>query len=139
MTPIERKALGRRTFLQGVGAAVALPFLDAMAPAMSAAPKAPVRMAMAYVPNGIIMNEWNPSAEGPLGSLGRVLKPMEPLKDDILLLGNLTHNAGRALLDGAGDHGRCCGTYLTGVHPRKSVTDIKSGVSFDQIVAGQIG
>ena len=137
MTPIERKALGRRTFLQGVGAAVALPFLDAMAPAMSAAPKAPVRMAMVYVPNGIIMQEWNPAAEGPLGTLGRVLKPMEPLKDDILLLGNLTHNAGRALLDGAGDHGRCCGTYLTGVHVKKSLSDIHAGISFDQIVANQ--
>jgi hypothetical protein len=139
MTPIERKALGRRTFLQGVGAAVALPFLDAMAPAMSAAPKAPVRMAMVYVPNGIIMNEWNPAAEGALGTLGRVLKPMEPLKDDILLLGNLTHNGGRALLDGAGDHGRCCGTYLTGVHVKKSLSDIHAGISFDQIIANQVG
>jgi hypothetical protein len=137
MTPIERKALGRRTFLQGIGAAVALPFLDAMAPAMSAAPKPPVRMAMVYVPNGIIMQEWNPASEGPLGSLGRVLKPMEPLKEDILLLGNLTHNAGRALLDGAGDHGRCCGTYLTGVHVKKSLSDIHAGISFDQIIANQ--
>ena len=135
MTPIERKALARRTFLQGMGAAVALPFLDAMAPAMSAAPKAPVRMAMVYVPNGIIMQEWNPAAEGKLGTLGRVLKPMEPMKDDILLLGNLTHNAGRALLDGAGDHGRCCGTYLTGVHVKKSLADIHAGVSFDQLIA----
>ena len=135
MTPIERKALARRTFLQGMGAAVALPFLDAMAPAMSAAPKAPVRMAMVYVPNGIIMNEWNPTAEGQLGTLGRVLKPMEPMRDDILLLGNLTHNAGRALLDGAGDHGRCCGTYLTGVHVKKSLADIHAGVSFDQLIA----
>ena len=50
-----------------------------------------------------------------------MLKPMEPLKDDILLLGNLTHNTGRALLDGAGDHGRCCGSYLTGVHVKKSL------------------
>jgi hypothetical protein len=137
MTPIERKALGRRTFLQGVGGAVALPFLDAMAPAMSAAPQAPVRMAMVYVPNGIIMQEWNPAAEGALGPLGRVLKPMEPLKEDILLLGNLTHNAGRALLDGAGDHGRCCGTYLTGVHVKKSLSDIHAGISFDQIIANQ--
>jgi hypothetical protein len=62
---------------------------------------------------------------------------MEPLKDDILLLGNLTHNAGRALLDGAGDHGRCCGTYLTGVHVKKSLSDIHAGISFDQIIANQ--
>ena len=60
---------------------------------------------------------------------------MEPMKDDMLLLGNLTHNTGRALLDGAGDHGRCCGSYLTGIQVKKSTTDIKAGVSMDQIVA----
>ncbi len=57
----------------------------------------------------------------------------------MLVLGNLTHNGGRALLDGAGDHGRCCASYLTGVQPKKTLVDIKSGVSFDQIVANQIG
>ena len=54
-------------------------------------------------------DDWNPDYEGKLGELPRILKPLEPFKDDILLLGNLTHNTGRALLDGAGDHGRCCG------------------------------
>lgn len=139
MTMIERKALARRTFLRGMGAAVALPFLDAMAPALAAAPKAPVRMAMVYVPNGLIMQGWNPSYEGPLQILPRTLKSMEPLKDDILLLGNLTHNVGRALLDGAGDHGRCCGSYLTGVHVKKSLVDIRAGTSFDQHVAARVG
>ena len=64
---------------------------------------------------------------------------MEPYKDDILLLGNLTHNTGRALLDGAGDHGRCCGSYLTGVQVKKSTVDIQAGMSFDQIVAKEVG
>jgi len=138
---ITRKALARRTFLRGMGTAVALPFLDAMVPAlaMGAAAKAPVRMAFAYVPNGIDMRNWNPEYEGKLQELPRILKPMEPFRDDILLLGNLTHNGGRALLDGAGDHGRCCGAYLTGVQPRKSFVDIKCGVSMDQIVANKIG
>ena len=71
--------------------------------------QAAVRMAFVYVPNGIDMRHWNPEYEGKLGELPRILKPLEPFKDDILLLGNLTHNTGRALLDGAGDHGRCCG------------------------------
>ena len=82
---------------------------------------------------------WNPDYEGELGELPRILKPLEPFKEDILLLGNLTHNSGRALLDGAGDHGRCCGSYLTGVQPRKTMVDIKAGISCDQIVANQIG
>ena len=51
----------------------------------------------------------------------------------------MTHNNGRALLDGAGDHGRCCGSYLTGVQPRKTFTDIHCGISCDQIVANAIG
>src|SRR5580692_10023358 len=135
------KALPRRTFLRGMGTAVALPFLDAMVPAMAAAKNSlpPVRMAFVYVPNGIIMDGWNPDYEGPLGELPRILKPLEPYRQDITLFGNLTHNTGRALLDGAGDHGRCCASYLTGVQPRKTVIDIKAGISFDQIVANQVG
>ena len=138
---ITRKALPRRAFLRGMGTTVALPFLEAMVPAMAAvrSTKPPVRMAFVYVPNGIIMNGWNPDYEGKLGPLPRILKPLEPFKQDILLLGNLTHNAGRALLDGPGDHGRCSASYLTGVHPRKTLVDIKAGVSFDQLVAKQVG
>src|SRR6266849_2157729 len=139
---ITRKALGRRTFLRGMGATIALPFLDAMAPALAGSRipgKTPVRMAFVYVPNGMDMRNWNPDYEGKLGELPRILKPLEPFRDDITLLGNLTHNNGRALLDGAGDHGRCCASYLTGVQPRKTTVDILSGISCDQIVANQVG
>ncbi len=140
MNGIVPKTLSRRTLLRGMGAAIALPFLEAMTPPLRAsAAGPPVRMAFVYVPNGIIMNEWNPTYDGPLRELPRILKPLEPLKEDILLLGNLTHNAGRALLDGPGDHGRCCASYLTGVHPRKSLADIKAGISCDQIVAREAG
>ena len=64
---ITKKALPRRTFLRGVGAAIGLPFLDAMAPAMAAAPKAPVRMGFVYVPNGMDVRNWNLDYEGKLG------------------------------------------------------------------------
>jgi hypothetical protein len=136
-----RKALSRRTFLKGAGTAVALPFLDAMVPALAGAQAAsrPVRMAFVYVPNGIIMANWNPTYEGTLQELPRTLKPLEPFKKDITLLGNLTHNTGRALLDGPGDHGRCAGSYLTGVQVRKTLVDIKASVSCDQLVANEIG
>jgi hypothetical protein len=138
---ITRRALPRRTFLRGLGTAVALPFLDAMTPALARAQArtAPTRMAFVYVPNGIDMRHWNPAYEGPLATLPQTLQPLEPHKQDILLLGNLTHNTGRALLDGAGDHGRCSGSYLTGVQVRKSVSDIRASVSCDQLVANQIG
>jgi len=138
------RALHRRTFLKGIGTAVALPFLDAMLPAAASAQSAtraarPVRMAFVYVPNGIDMRHWNPSYEGELSELPRTLKPLEPFKKDITLLGNLTHNTGRALLDGAGDHGRCAGSYLTGVQVKKTVVDIKASVSCDQLVANETG
>jgi hypothetical protein len=139
---ITRKALARRTFLRGMGTAIALPVLDAMAPAFASSRipgKPPARMGFVYVPNGVIMRHWTPDYEGKLGELPRILKPLEPFKDDILLLSNLTHNNGRALLDGPGDHGRCCGTYLTGVHVRKSEVDIHASISCDQIVANEVG
>jgi Protein of unknown function (DUF1552) len=137
---ITRKSLSRRTLLRGAATAVALPFLDAMVPAFASAPKkAPIRMAFLYVPNGIMMDGWNPSYEGKLEKLPRILKPLDPLKQDILHIGNLTHNTGRALLDGAGDHGRCCGSYLTGIQVKKTLVDIKSSVSCDQLVANEVG
>jgi len=140
---ITRKTLPRRTFLRGLGsAAIGLPFLDAMAPALASSTipgKAPVRMAFFYVPNGMIMDAWNPDYVGKFQELPRSLKPLEPYKDDIIQLGNLTHNTGRALLDGAGDHGRCSGSYLTGIQVKKSLVEIKNGVSFDQIVANEVG
>ncbi len=137
---ITRKALPRRMFLRGIGAAVALPMLDSMTPAFAASTaKAPVRMGFVYVPNGMDIRNWNLDYEGKLGSLSRIMKPLEPHREDITVLGNLTHNNGRALLDGPGDHGRCCGSYLTGIQPKKSMADIHAGISCDQIVANQIG
>jgi Protein of unknown function (DUF1552) len=138
---ITRKSLARRTFLRGAGAAIALPFLDAMTPALAqtkAAPR-PVRMAFVYVPNGIDMRNWSLDYEGPLTTLSPILNSLAPYKDDVTVLGNLTHNTGRALLDGPGDHGRCCGSYLTGVQVKKTLTDIKASVSCDQLVANEIG
>jgi hypothetical protein len=136
---VTKKALSRRTLLRGMGTAVALPFLDSMAPALAQAPKSPTRMAFVYVPNGMDMRNWNLNYEGPLAALSPIMQPMEPLKRDMLLLGNLTHNTGRALLDGAGDHGRCSGSYLTGVQVRKTMTDILASVSMDQVIANKIG
>ena len=137
---ITRQALPRRTFLRGLGAMVALPHLDAMTPALAGSRQAapPLRMAFVYVPNGIDMRHWNMDYEGKLGALPQTLQPLEAHKDDILVMGNLTHNTGRALLDGPGDHGRCSGSYLTGVQVRKSVTEIQSSKSMDQYVADHL-
>src|SRR5258708_38353515 len=96
------KSLPRRTLLRGLGASIALPFLDAMRPAFAAESRAssPTRMAFTYVPNGIIMKDWTPGSEGVLGDFPRVLAPVKEFRDEILLMSGLTQNGGRALGDG---------------------------------------
>jgi len=142
---ITRKALHRRTFLRGVGATVALPFLDAMAPVFaSSTVKSPVRMGFVYVPNGIIMKDWTPQTEGeaaPLpAALPRVMEPLAAYREEILVLSGLTLNNGRHLGDGPGDHARAAASYLTGAHPKKTYgADMRNGISVDQIAAQKVG
>jgi hypothetical protein len=140
---VTRKALARRTILKGIGAAIGLPFLDAMTPAFADSQLsggAPVRLAWFYAPNGIDMRHWTPSEEGPLGQLPGILAPLEPVKKEILVLSNLTANWGRPLLVGAGDHGRALAAYMTGVQVyRTAGADLKLGVSADQIAANALG
>ena len=61
---VTKMAIDRRTVLRGLGATVALPWLDAMAPALEAAPPPTKRFGAIYVPNGIVMENWTPAAEG---------------------------------------------------------------------------
>ncbi|MCU1328064.1 MAG: hypothetical protein JWN34_3434, partial [Bryobacterales bacterium] len=136
------KHLSRRTLLQGFGTALALPMLDAMVPALSAAPAtnaamaAPTRLAFTYIPNGVNYAAWRPTGEGANFELSRTLKPLQKFKDDLLVLTNLDVHQGNALGDGGGDHARAGAAYLTGVHCRKTTgADIKAGTSADQIVA----
>ena len=134
--------LSRRTVLRGLGTAVALPWLELMtkASAFSSAPAGPLRMAFFYVPNGVHMQDWTPKAEGPLGDLPDILKPLAGLKDDLLVLSGLAQNNGEALGDGPGDHARALATFLTGVHPKKTDgADIKVGMSVDQVAADRVG
>jgi hypothetical protein len=138
------KRLSRRTLLRGFGAAVALPTLDAMVPAFAAssrvAGKAPNRMVFCYVPNGVIMNDWTPSAFGTQFEFPRILKPLEAHRQKLMVLSGLTHNTGRALGDGPGDHARAAATFLTGVHPRKTAgADISLDISVDQVAARAVG
>jgi hypothetical protein len=136
---ITRKHLPRRTFLKGMGAAVALPMLDAMTPALRAAGQAvktPLRLAFTYVPNGVTMVDWTPKGEGAGFEYARIMKPLEPFRQDTVVLSGLSHRNGMALGDGPGDHARAAASYLTGVHPRKTAgADIQNGVSVDQIAA----
>ena len=135
--------LPRRTFLKGLGTAVALPMLEAMTPAFAKAAvrsTAPTRLSFVYVPNGVTLNQWTPSGAGRGFEFSRILKPLEPLRDHTMVLSGLAQQNGNALGDGPGDHARAAASYLTGVHPKKTAgSDIQNGVSVDQIAAAHIG
>ena len=133
--------MSRRTVLRGLGTAVALPWLEAMAPPVRAASTtAPRRMAFFYVPNGVHMPHWTPDSVGPLGPLPAILRPLEGIKSDLLVLSGLTQDGARAHGDGAGDHARSMAGFLTGIHPKKTAgIGIKAGVSVDQVAAAHLG
>ena len=136
------KHLPRRTFLKGLGAAVALPMLDAMTPAFAAPAlkQTPTRLAFTYIPNGVTLQAWTPAAAGREFEFTRILKPLEAMREHTLVITGLAQQNANALADGAGDHARAAACYLTGVHPRKTAgADIQAGVSVDQIAAGAIG
>jgi hypothetical protein len=142
---ITKMALPRRTFLRGMGAALALPLLDGMVPAFGAgrnrAIAATPRLAVAYVPNGIQMEKWTPAADGAAFEITPTLEPLRPFRDRMLVVTGLTNRpAFPAEGEGTGDHVRASATFLTGVHPKKTEgPDIRAGVSMDQIAAQELG
>lgn len=141
---VMKKSLPRRTFLRGVGTTLALPLLDAMVPAFAATRNTPakpaIRMGFVYVPNGIIMNRWTPAGEGAAFEFTPIMKPLEPFRQNLLVLNGLAQINGQPLGDGPGDHARAGATFLTGVHPKKTEgADIHAGISADQIAARELG
>jgi hypothetical protein len=140
MNPITRVHLSRRTVLRGLGAAVALPWLDAMRPAFAKAAPRAVRLAFAYIPNGVTLADWTPKGTGRDYEMSRILKSLQPYRDDVLVLSGLAQRNGNALGDGPGDHARAGASFLTGVHPKKTAgADISNGISADQIAAQALG
>jgi len=134
-----KKAISRRTVLRGLGTTIALPLLDAMVPALTAlqkTPAAPVRrLGVVYHPNGVIYENWLPKGTGRNFTLSPVLEPLEPFKQQLIVVTNLSSQPAEALGDGGGDHSRASGTYLTGVHVKKSDSVVGNGMSMDQIAA----
>lgn len=138
--------VSRRTLLRGAGVSLALPWLEAMGPANAWAADtksdqaAPNRLAVLYVPNGKNMVDWTPDAEGSHFELKSILQPLASFKDRMLVLTGLTADGARAHGDGGGDHARALASFLTGAHPKKTDgTDIRNGISVDQIAASRIG
>lgn len=137
--------ISRRTLLRGLGASLALPWLEAMGPMTGwaadtkASQAAPNRMAFLYVPNGINMDDWKPGYEGALRDLPKILQPLDAHKKDFSLLTGLTADKAFANGDGGGDHARALSAFLTGCQPRKTDgTDIRAGISVDQVAAARL-
>jgi hypothetical protein len=140
----------RRQFLRGLGACVALPAFASLSSAKllaaSSAGKlattttgAPLRTAFLYFPNGAIPNLWWPKGEGTDFALSRTLEPLANFRRQIQILGELDDRSATPQDDGAGDHARANGTFLTSVRLKKSATDLHAGISIDQVMARSIG
>ena len=137
---IHKRSLPRRTFLRGVGVVLALPFLDAMAPAFTATARAagaPLRrLGFVYVPHGVIMDQWTPAKEGAGFEFTPILKPLEPLRESLVVVSNLARpEAGFET-----QHAGAAASWLAGTAPKQTEgADFQVGVTIDQVIAKAIG
>ncbi len=135
----------RRRFLRGAGALVALPLMESLPGLRGVAQAAiksgsPKRAAFVYVPNGVIQTPWWPTGDEKAFSLSTTMEPLEALRGQIQIFQGLDHANATAGPDGAGDHARANGTFLTGVRVKKTAGgDIRAGVSIDQVIARHVG
>src|ERR1700677_507954 len=138
---LTKKSLPRRTVLRGLGAAVTLPLLDAMLPAFlpmaKAAAKPRMRFGAVYFPNGAIMQQLTPKTVGAGFVFTPILKPLEPFRDSLIVVTNLTRSHPGSQF---GDHAVSAAGFLTGVWPKRTeAEDVLANTTIDQVVAQQIG
>jgi Protein of unknown function (DUF1552). len=136
MTVITGKHLSRRTLLRGAGGIIALPLLDAMRPALAGPSNArqALRIGVVYVPNGVVMNDWLPKEVGKDFTFTRILKPLEPFRNDITVVSGLSNNAANKAKGGG--HAKASGSFLSGVPPKYTAgADVHAGTTFDQVAA----
>jgi hypothetical protein len=136
-----KRPLSRRTMLRGLGTVMALPLLEAMAPAARAAEsKAMRRFQAIYTPNGVIMPNFVPKTTGESYEMSEILKPLEAFRNRFTLVSGVAHGQAAPATGGGGGHGSACGLWLTGVYPKPTLGyDISCGVSIDQVIAEKIG
>ena len=122
-----------------MGAALGLPLLDSMVPALTAVaqtaanPKA--RLGFVYIPHGVIMDDWTPTTAGAGFAFTPILKPLEPFRQSMVVVSNLA-----APLQNNGSHAAAAGSWMTGVAPKRTDgPDFRAGTTIDQLVAKQIG
>ena len=139
---LTRQPLARRTMLRGLGTLVALPFLEAMAPSAKAADLAvrPKRLQVFYTPNGMMMEAYRPPSAAAGLVLPPTLQPLAPHRKHITVISGLGHPSADAMGDRPAGHGRSCPAFLTGTHVKQTEgTDIRCGISMDQVFANHLG
>src|SRR5437762_4489129 len=144
MNFVMKTALERRAFIRGMGATMALPFLDAMLPALSLSAmtlRSTPRLGFIYIANGVIQDKWIPATTGANFELSPTLKALEPVKSYVNVLSGLSHLAADTRGDGTGDHPRSSAVWLTGVHAydrSRPDVEVRLATSADQIAAREI-
>ena len=142
---VTKKALPRRTVLRGIGATIALPFLDAMAPALTATARtaaSPVpRLGFVYAPNGMFLPNFHPTGSGGRGyTMTPILKPLEAYREQMVVISGLNNNGVVSPNEGGGVHTRAHGGWLSGVLPKRTEgADIRVGKTVDQYAADVLG
>jgi hypothetical protein len=137
---IKKTSLDRRAFLRGIGVTLSLPFLDAMTPAFAAPVRAIPRLGFLYIPNGVNLAQWTPAETGTGFAFSPTLNALEPYRDRVTVISGLAHHAADRLNDGAGDHSRASGAFLSGCHAKRTEgADLYLGITADQIAAKSLG
>jgi hypothetical protein len=133
---ITRKYIPRRTFLKGVGATLALPFLESMVPPLGAQGVPGPRLGFVYFPHGAIMDKWTPATDGSGFEFPEILRPLEPFRDQLSIVSGLHHRAA----DTSAVHSLSPTTWLSGVRPKPTQgLDAYAGVTVDQLASQAIG
>lgn len=139
---ITKKSLSRRTMLRGLGTAMALPFLDAMSPALAAPSPAPMRFGFLYHANGVIQDQWNPTITGRDFTLPPILQPFAKVRNNVSVISGLAHLQADTFGDGTGDHPRASAAWLTGVHAydrTRPGVEVRLATTADQLIARHVG
>src|SRR5579864_7092010 len=136
---VTKTAIPRRTFLRGAGVTLALPLLDAMVPALTAATPSVPRLGYFYVPNGMHMPLWKTKVgAGANFELSTILSGLAPVKEYVTVVGGL-NNYAAGLGDGGGPHTRNQSAWLSGTLAKQGEADVRLATTVDQYAARALG
>jgi Protein of unknown function (DUF1552) len=135
---ITRKSLSRRALLRGAGAAIALPLLDSMTPAMSAQPPARPRFGAIYFPHGATLSRWTPIDEGSNFTFSEILQPLAAFRAHINVLSNLGHPLAYGPGGATGNHNRSSASFLSGAKAASGAQP-RLGITMDQVAVKTLG